>query len=579
MAPSWPRPACRSPPRACSAGRRRRGRRRRRPARRPAAGARPRVELAPGQAAAHLVLAPEHHRVGRNRAGAAGSRRSSAARRGRTWRRACVAVDQHGARRGRPTRSSRTARAAPPTRRRAPRSRAATRPALLCGEAEGGDAGGGDALGGRGPQGLRVSRIHRVSSPSSYVDDWRWCCVAAGRIPAGAGSGCGLVEQRTHIVRDRRRLAGAHVHPHGLGRTFGVHTLITFHEELIPGHHAGTAGVAGIHLDHHGRRIIHRRKEGATGIERESMEFDVLIVGGGPCGPGAAIRLKQLAADQGRELSVCVIEKGSEIGAHILSGAVIDPRARRADPRLEGQGRAARTAGHRRPVPVPDRDNGVHRVPTPHCRQLREPRQLHRQPGQPGRWLGEQAEALGVEIYPASPPPRCCTTRRRVKGVATGDMGVLGKDGEPGRHFTARHGAARQVHAVRRRLPRPPGQAARGALRPARRRRPADLRPRHQGAVGGRPEMHQPGPGDAHRRLADGQRTPTAAASSTTSRTTSSRSASWSASATRTRYLSPFEEFQRFKTHPGDPRLLEGGKRLAYGARAINAGGLQSCRS
>jgi hypothetical protein len=110
------------------------------------------------------------------------------------------------------------------------------------------------------------------------------------------------------------------------------------------------------------------------------------------------------------------------------------------------------------------------------------------------KWLGEQAEALGVEVYPALPAAERAVRRRnrRVAGVITGDMGV-GSRRHARQPLSARHGAARQIHAVRRRLPRSPRQAARSALQAARRRRSADLRPRHQGTVGGPAGKSQPG--------------------------------------------------------------------------------------
>ena len=275
-------------------------------------------------------------------------------------------------------------------------------------------------------------------------------------------------------------------------------------------------------------------------MEREAMEFDVVIVGGGPAGLASAIRLKQLAAEKGSDISVCLIEKGAEIGAHILSGAVMDPRAlNELLPELEGRRRAAQCTGQRRPLLHPHRKRRQPGSQQPAAGLFPQRGQLRHSLGNVCRWLGEQAEALGVEIYPGFAGAEVLFDEDgAVKGVATGDMGRL-HDGSRRPDLPARHGTARQIHLVRRRLPRPPRQAARSAIQPARRRRSADLRHRHQGTVGNQAGETPARPRHPHRRLAAGNRTPTAAASSTTWKTTRSPSASSSASATATRTCRP----------------------------------------
>ncbi|MGE0337012.1 MAG: NAD(P)/FAD-dependent oxidoreductase, partial [Gammaproteobacteria bacterium] len=168
-------------------------------------------------------------------------------------------------------------------------------------------------------------------------------------------------------------------------------------------------------------------------MEREAMEFDVVIVGGGPSGLAGAIRLKQLAAEHDFELSVCVLEKGSEIGAHILSGAVMEPRAlTELIPDWRAQGAPLNT-------PVSEdhflflTESRSFRLPTPPAMQNHGNYIISL--GNVCRWLAQQAEALGVDIYPGFAASEVLYHEDgSVKGVATGDMGRT-KEGEEGPNF------------------------------------------------------------------------------------------------------------------------------------------------
>ena len=211
--------------------------------------------------------------------------------------------------------------------------------------------------------------------------------------------------------------------------------------------------------------------------EREQMEFDALVVGAGPAGLAAAIRLKQLAP----ESSVCVVEKGSEVGAHILSGAVIEPRAL---DELLPDWRDDMPA-----LTTPASTDNFMLLTEKRAFKLPTPPQMHNEGnyvvclGNVCRWLGAKAEALGVEIYPGFAASETIIEDGQVRGVVAGVAGIdQARRARP--ELRARHGAARRLHLVRGRLPRLADQAAGERVRPAPGRRAADLRAGHQGIVG-----------------------------------------------------------------------------------------------
>ena len=313
-------------------------------------------------------------------------------------------------------------------------------------------------------------------------------------------------------------------------------------------------------------------------MARESMEFDVVVVGGGPAGLAAACRLMQLAGEAGKELSVCLVEKGSEIGAHILSGAVFEPTAlNELFPDWRERG-----APLNNPV-TSDKayylPNAKTAIPVP---GFLVPKDTHNQGnhaislGNLCRWLGEQAEALGVNLFPGFAAAEVLyDDRGRVRGVATGDMGVNAAGEpkgafEPGYELLARYtlfAEGCRGHLGKQLIRKFELDAASATQHYAIGLKELwDIEPgRHRpGAVAhgvGWPLGQLPGAATGGWFLYHLENNQVALGLIVDL-------------AYRNPHLSPFDEFQRWKHHPLIAKVLQGGTRVAYGARAIVKGGL-----
>ncbi len=302
--------------------------------------------------------------------------------------------------------------------------------------------------------------------------------------------------------------------------------------------------------------------------EREAMEFDVVVVGAGPAGLAAAIRLKQLAP----EATVCVVEKGGEVGAHILSGAVVEPRAlNELLPDWQAQGA---------PLLTPAKDDRFLFLTERRSYRLPTPPQMHNHGnyicslGDVVRWLGSQAEALGVEIYPGFAAAEVLIDNDQVVGVATGDMGI-NKEGQPG----ANHAPGMELRAPYTLF----AEGCRGSLT-------KQVMAHFKLRDGRSPQTYAIGIKELWE-IPAAQHNP-GLIEHTTGWPLDKKTygGSWLyhfgenlvsygfvvGLDYRNPYLSPFDEMQRFKTHPAMRKHFEGGRRVSYGARALSEGGFQS---
>ncbi|QXI21406.1 electron transfer flavoprotein-ubiquinone oxidoreductase [Pseudomonas iranensis] len=316
-------------------------------------------------------------------------------------------------------------------------------------------------------------------------------------------------------------------------------------------------------------------------MEREYMEFDVVIVGAGPAGLSAACRLKQKAADAGKEISVCVVEKGSEVGAHILSGAVFEPRAlNELFPDWKELGAPLNTPVTRDDIFVLKNADSAQKIP-----DFFVPKTMHNEGnyiislGNLCRWLAQQAENLGVEIYPGFAAQEALIDENGVvRGIITGDLGV-DREGNPKEGLYTPGMELRGKYTLFAEGCR--GHIGKQMIKRYNLDSEADVQ--HYG-IGLKeiweidPAKHQPGlvvhtagwpldimgtentGGSFLYHLENNQVVVGLIVDLSYSNT----------------YLSPFDEFQRLKHHPVLKQYLEGGKRVSYGARAIAKGGLNS---
>ena len=310
-------------------------------------------------------------------------------------------------------------------------------------------------------------------------------------------------------------------------------------------------------------------------IERESMDYDVVIVGAGPAGLSAAIRLKQRAQDAGEEISIALLEKGAEVGAHILSGAVIDPKAlNELFPDWQDKGAPLNDPVTSDVFEVLGPEGSI-QLPNIAFPPLMSNHGCYiASLGNICRWLGEQAEAMGVEIYPGFPAAELIEEEGVIKGVVTGDFGLARdgshKDGyQPGMELRGKYTLI--------------AEGVRGSLA-------KELIERFDLSEGKEPQKFGIGLKEIWRVKPENHKPGLV-----------KHTMGWPLDGTtgggsfmyhfddnlvaigfvvhlnyKNPYLSPFEEFQRLKTHPALSPVFEGGERLSYGARAITEGGYQS---